>query len=425
MYLITKAMKYAAILLLFGLAVLFIQFDAFALELFDSWRPGTGWIAFLGLLALEVTGFAFLFLSWRPGKARLILKADPTDEEKRAFVAELEKRLAANPLVREAGIEPGQKDFMEKALAHLDKKASAIIRSDARKVFIGTALAQNGRLDALIVFVALARMVWRISRVYNQRPTPAEIWSVYTAVSSSAFVAFTLEALDIPQTVTETLGSLVPAVAPHMASTSMPFVGNTMHLFTASVLDGAANGLLAVRAGVITKNAFCHANLDKAERRGISSREIRSNMLTLSRECLGDITAGLKDQLKDMAGSVADTAVEKTVSAARTMATTVTDAASTAGDLVIKGGGAVVKGGEVVADAVTDAVSGTVTGTVDLAGKAVKGTAKVISHGGEAVAKGVHSGTDKAKSILRGAGGLVSRIPGFGKRKKDHEDAGE
>lgn len=411
MHLITRAMKYAAMLLLFGLAVLFIQFDAFALEIFESWRPGTGWIAFLVLLALEVVGFAFLFLAWRPGKAKLILKADPTDEEKRAFVAELERRLAANRLVREAGIDPGRPDFMEKALAHLDEKASAIIRSDARKVFIGTALAQNGKLDALIVFLALARMVWRISRIYNQRPTPAEIWSVYTAVSSTAFVAFALEALDIPQTVTETLGSLVPAVAPHMAGTTMPFVGNTMHLFTSSVLDGAANGLLTVRAGVITKNAFRHADLDKTTRRGISSKEIRANMLVLSRECLGDITAGLKDQLKDMAGTVADTAVEKTVNAAKTMASTVTDAASTAGDLVVKGGGAVVKGGEVVADAVTDAVSGTVTGTVDLAGKAVKGTARVISHGGEAVAKGVHTTAGRAKSLLRG-------IAGLGKRKK-------
>ena len=424
MHLILRLVRLAGLVLLVTCLVLFFQFNVFALQFVDSLAQGTGWIAFLVLCGLEVLGLFWLYMAWRPKRSKLVLKENPTDEERAAFVAELAARLAENPHVRAAGIRPDDPEFLEKSLALLDAKADEIIRSDARRIFLGTALAQNGRLDALIVFLVLARMVWRISALYNQRPTPAEIWSVYTSVSASAFVAFSIDALDIPQTVTESLGSLVPAVAPHMAGTSMPFVSATMHLFTSCVLDGAANGLLAVRAGVLTKNAFCLANLAKSEARTISSREIRQNMLSLSKECLGDITTGLKEQLKDMAGTVADSAVEKTVTAARTVASSVSGAASSAGDFVMKG----VRGGEAAVSAVasgvgstvdmvtnaasktTDTVSGAVSETRDFAQSTLRSATQTLSNGGQAVVRTVQSGTGKAKNFVRSAGNLFSSV---------------
>lgn len=424
MHLVLRLVRLAGLILLLACLVIFFQFNVFALQFVDSLAPGTGWLAFLGLCGLEVLAFLLLYMAWRPKKSRLVLKENPTEEERAAFVAELEARLADNSYVRAAGVASGDPDFRDKALDILDARADEIIRSDARRIFLGTALAQNGRLDALIVFLVLARMVWRISALYNQRPTPAEIWSVYTSVSASAFVAFSLDALDIPQTVTESLSSLVPAIAPHMAGTSMPFVGATMHLFTSSVLDGAANGLLAVRAGVLTKNAFCLSNLPRGEARAMSSREIRQDMLSLSRECLGDITAGLKDQLKDMAGTVADNAVEKTVTAAKSVASSVSGAATSAGDLVMRG----VRGGEAAVSAVasgvgstvdmvtsaasrtTDTVSEAVSETRDFAQNTLRSATQTIANGGQAVARTVQSGTDKAKNLVRSAGNLLSGV---------------
>ena len=203
MHLILRLVRLAGLVLLVTCLVLFFQFNVFALQFVDSLAQGTGWIAFLVLCGLEVLGLFWLYMAWRPKRSKLVLKENPTDEERAAFVAELAARLAENPHVRAAGIRPDDPEFLEKSLALLDAKADEIIRSDARRIFLGTALAQNGRLDALIVFLVLARMVWRISALYNQRPTPAEIWSVYTSVSASAFVAFSIDALDIPQTVTE------------------------------------------------------------------------------------------------------------------------------------------------------------------------------------------------------------------------------
>ena len=386
-----RFMKLAGLLFLFGLVILFFQFNIFALQLADSWSQGTGWVVFLVLTLAELAGFLLLGYAWFPSRSRLVLKANPTAEEQRAFCAEMHRRLAENSIIQAHNLKPGDPDFIARALEILDARADETIRSDARKIFLGTALAQNGRLDALIVFIALARMVWRISTIYNQRPTPAEIWSVYTAVSSSAFVAFTLDALDIPRTVTEALSSLVPAVvpavAPSMAGSSMPIVGMSMHLFTQAMLDGAANGFLAIRAGVLTKNAFRYSGLDRDAARSLSSREIRSTMLSLSRECLGDITSGLKEQVKDMAGSVADNCVEKTRNAARSVASSVTDAASSAGGLVLRGGEAVVDavstGVGSTVDAVTSTASqaaSTVTRTTETVTGAVKDTVSSAAH---------------------------------------------
>lgn len=382
-----RFMKLAGLLFLFGLVILFFQFNIFALQLADSWSQGTGWVVFLVLTLAELAGFLLLGYAWFPSRSRLVLKANPTAEEQQAFCAEMHRRLVENSIIQAHNLKPDDPDFIARALEILDARADETIRSDARKIFLGTALAQNGRLDALIVFIALARMVWRISTIYNQRPTPAEIWSVYTAVSSSAFVAFTLDALDIPRTVTEALSSLVPAVAPSMAGSSMPIVGMSMHLFTQAMLDGAANGFLAIRAGVLTKNAFRYSGLDRDAARSLSSREIRSTMLSLSRECLGDITSGLKEQVKDMAGSVADNCVEKTRNAARSVASSVTDAASSAGGLVLRGGEAVVDavstGVGSTVDAVTSTASqaaSTVTRTTETVTGAVKDTVSSAAH---------------------------------------------
>lgn len=406
-------MKLAGLLFLFGLAVLFFQFNIFALQLADSWSQGTGWVVFLVLTLAELAGFLLLGYAWFPKRTRLVLKANPTAEEQQAFCAEMHRSLAENSIIQAHNLKPGDPDFIARALEILDARADETIRSDARKIFLGTALAQNGRLDALIVFIALARMVWRISTIYNQRPTPAEIWSVYTAVSSSAFVAFTLDALDIPRTVTEALSSLVPAVAPSMAGSSMPIVGMSMHLFTQAMLDGAANGFLAIRAGVLTKNAFRYSGLDKDSARTLSSREIRSTMLSLSKECLGDITSGLKEQVKDMAGSVADNCVEKTRNAAKSVASSVTDAASSAGGLVLRGGEAVVgamsSGVGSTVEAVTSTASSaasTVTRTTETVTGAVKDTVSSAAH---TVTRTTEAVTEAVRDTVSSAAHTVSK----------------
>lgn len=250
-----------AIFIICVTAALLLQIDSSAMSMADALFPGSGRVVCLILLASEAAGACWLYLSFRLRPAKLVIRHNPDDDERLAFAEELEKRLARNQIVREAGLVPSDEEFAEKAMLLLDKKADDEIRSAGKRIFLGTALAQNGKLDALIVFFSLVRLVWRVSSIYNQRPAPREIMSVYGAVSSATFVAFSLDALDIPRTITDSVSQIVPSAAPAMTAASVPFMGSALHVFTAAAIDGASNCLLAVRAGVAARSAFRYGAL--------------------------------------------------------------------------------------------------------------------------------------------------------------------
>lgn len=370
---ISTLLKAAAALFMLVILMLLVQLDLTAFQTVEVLAPGWGWLAFVSLLALEAGAVLWLGLAWFSRAPRLALRDDPTEAERQAFARELERRLKKNPHVRAAGLRATDEHFLEKALDVLDARAGEEIRNSAKRVFLGTALSQNGRLDALIVFVSLARMVWRVSGIYNQRPTPAELWSVYSTVSSATFISFSIEALDIPRTITESMNELLPAVTPAMAASSVPLMGPMMQQCTSAVIDGAANCLLAIRAGVVTRSAFRFAALGREEaRQQACVREAGTMLAEISRETVGAIVEAFRKQLVNLpasmgqkisetVGTVADSALEKTRGAAQSVARGGTAVA----EAVSSGAGAVIGAGHAVAGAVssgTTAVLGAVRG---------------------------------------------------------------
>lgn len=370
---ISTLLKAAAALFMLVILMLLVQLDLTAFQTVEVLAPGWGWLAFVSLLALETGAVLWLGLAWFARAPRLVLRDDPTEAERQAFARELERRLKKNPHVRAAGLRATDEHFLEKALDVLDARAGEEIRNSAKRVFLGTALSQNGRLDALIVFVSLARMVWRVSGIYNQRPTPAELWSVYSTVSSATFISFSIEALDIPRTITESMNELLPAVTPAMAASSVPLMGPMMQQCTSAVIDGAANCLLTIRAGVVTRSAFRFAALGREEaRQQACVREAGTMLAEISRETVGAIVEAFRKQLVNLpvsmgqkisetVGTVADSALEKTRGAAQSVARGGTAVA----EAVSSGAGAVIGAGHAVAGAVssgTTAVLGAVRG---------------------------------------------------------------
>lgn len=370
---ISTLLKAAAALFMLVILMLLVQLDLTAFQTVEVLAPGWGWLAFVSLLALETGAVLWLGLAWFSRAPRLVLRDDPTEAERQAFARELERRLKKNPHVRAAGLRATDEHFLEKALDVLDARAGEEIRNSAKRVFLGTALSQNGRLDALIVFVSLARMVWRVSGIYNQRPTPAELWSVYSTVSSATFISFSIEALDIPRIITESMNELLPAVTPAMAASSVPLMGPMMQQCTSAVIDGAANCLLAIRAGVVTRSAFRFAALGREEaRQQACVREAGTMLAEISRETVGAIVEAFRKQLVNLpasmgqkisetVGTVADSALEKTRGAAQSVARGGTAVA----EAVSSGAGAVIGAGQAVAGAVssgTTAVLGAVRG---------------------------------------------------------------
>lgn len=436
---ISTLLKAAAALFMLVILMLLVQLDLTAFQTVEVLAPGWGWLAFVSLLALEAGAVLWLGLAWFARAPRLVLRDDPTEADRQAFARELERRLKKNPHVRAAGLRATDEHFLEKALDVLDARAGEEIRNSAKRVFLGTALSQNGRLDALIVFVSLARMVWRVSGIYNQRPTPAELWSVYSTVSSATFISFSIEALDIPRTITESMNELLPAVTPAMAASSVPLMGPMMQQCTSAVIDGAANCLLAIRAGVVTRSAFRFAALGREEaRQQACVREAGTMLAEISRETVGAIVEAFRKQLVNLPASMGQKISETVGTVAGAVSNgagamadalgsgtsavihAVGDCAASAEKAVLRGGSAVMgsvgSGAGAVADMVssgTSAVIGAVSDGAASAGQAVArgGTAVVgaVSSGagavigaGHAVAGAVSSGTTAVLGAVRG-----------------------
>lgn len=415
MTLISTLLKAAAALFMLVILMLLVQLDLTAFQTVEVLAPGWGWLAFVSLLALEAGAVLWLGLSWFARAPRLVLRDDPTEAERQAFARELERRLKKNPHVRAAGISATDENFLEKALDVLDARAGEEIRSNAKRVFLGTALSQNGRLDALIVFVSLARMVWRVSGIYNQRPTPAELWSVYSTVSSATFISFSIEALDIPQTITESMNELLPAVTPVMAASSVPLMGPMMQQCTSAVIDGAANCLLAIRAGVVTRSAFRFAALGREEaRQQACVREAGTMLAEISRETVGAIVEAFRKQLVNLpasmgqkisetVGTVADSALEKTRGAAQSVArggTAVAEAVSSGAGAVIGAGQAVAGAVSTGAGAVADALGNGTSAVIHAVGDCATSAEKVVLRGGSAVMESVGSGAGAVADMV-------------------------
>ena len=427
---ISTLLKAAAALFMLVILMLLVQLDLTAFQTVEVLAPGWGWLAFVSLLALETGAVLWLGLAWFSRAPRLVLRDDPTEAERQAFARELERRLKKNPHVRAAGLRATDEHFLEKALDVLDARAGEEIRNSAKRVFLGTALSQNGRLDALIVFVSLARMVWRVSGIYNQRPTPAELWSVYSTVSSATFISFSIEALDIPRTITESMNELLPAVTPAMAASSVPLMGPMMQQCTSAVIDGAANCLLAIRAGVVTRSAFRFAALGREEaRQQACVREAGTMLAEISRETVGAIVEAFRKQLVNLpasmgqkisetVGTVADSAMEKTRGAAQSVARGGTAVA----EAVSSGAGAVIGAGQAVAGAVSngagamaDALGSGTSAVIHAVGDCAASAEKAVLRGGSAVMGSVGSGAgavadmvSSGTSVVIGAGQAVA-----------------
>ncbi len=312
----SRILKYVffALAALAALLVLFINRNLASLaELVYSgsllWAHGL-------LLVIEAIA---LFWFWRGifgGKAHLLYADDDSPEGRQAFAGELLRRLRTNPHVLEAGLAPAgpeDRERLEQCLALLNGKANAEIEQNARRIFLATALSQNGKLDALIVFFSLCRLVWRISSIYNQRPHPREIMSLYWAVVTTTFLALSLEELDITTEIGVGFGQALHAMAPAGLTASIPFAGRALHAVTAAAIDGTANCYLALRAGIITRNAFAYAFAEKRPSRAAVFREAGGLLLTMSTSIMDKLGTGVADALT---GAVR-TAQNRTVQASK------------------------------------------------------------------------------------------------------------
>jgi hypothetical protein len=274
---------------------------------------------------------------------------------------------------------PGDAERVAACMKLLRAKADGEIERNAKRVFLATALSQNGRLDALIVFFSLCRLVWRISAIYNQRPHPREIASLYWAVVSSTFLALSLDELDLTTEISVGFSQAFHAVAPAGLTASIPFAGKALHTFTASAIDGAVNCYLALRAGIIARNAYAYAFAqDKRPTRADVYREAGSLLLSLSTSLMDKLAKGLLDALT---GGMMENAQQRTVQVGKDIVQGVTNGIGRAGAAVADAGSAVTGAAANVADSAATATRSALAATVDVTAQTGKDIVQGVTHG--------------------------------------------
>ena len=218
-------------------------------SLADRIHPIAGQVVFWSVCSgLAILALYGLFVYARM-PAALVPSGTNSGEEFDRYIGGLRDRLRTNERTKNRALDTLPE--IETALADLSVEADAIVRGTASTVFLSTALLQNGRLDGMIVLLTQIRMVWRIARVYVQRPSPREMVRLYANVAGTAFVASGLESLDIGQMFAPLAASMVPAL-----KGAIPGLSGISHLLVRCVSNGAANAFLTLRVGEVARR-YC------------------------------------------------------------------------------------------------------------------------------------------------------------------------
>jgi len=253
-----KIVLFASLLILIFFIMFVINQTAQVVTLAEKVTPSLGNFVLWGLLILYAVLIlipVYLFLSL----PRSLTPPKTEDApEWGPYLAALKKRLASNSHLK--GMELSSRQQVEEALSILGKKSDEIIQRTATTVFISTAISQSGRLDAFLVLSAQSRMIWRIARLYYQRPTLRDLIQLYANVAGTAFLASEFEDLDISDQVEPILSSTLGALA-----VTIPGIQLAASILVNSVLTGTANAFLTLRVGIIARR-YC-GSLILAEKR--------------------------------------------------------------------------------------------------------------------------------------------------------------
>jgi len=289
---------FASILILLLFILFVINQTAQVVQLAAKVTPSFGHLVFWTLLIVYAV-LILIPIFWFLRLPKSL--TPPKTEDSPAFntyLTMLKKRLSVNPHLK--GLELSERRQVNEALAILAKKSDEIIQQTASTVFISTAISQSGRLDAFLVLSAQSRMVWRIARLYYQRPTLRDLIQLYANVAGTAFLASEFEDIDISEQVEPVLSSTLGALA-----VSIPGVQLAASILVNSVLTGAANAFLTLRIGIIARR-YCGSLViaEKRHLRRTASAEAATLLSSIVRQGTGKLSKALLKASKDKVGGI-------------------------------------------------------------------------------------------------------------------------
>jgi len=198
--------------------------------------PVLGQVVLWTLLFIYAVCVAVPVLTFMRLPKRLVPPSAEDVAKHQAYVAELARRLRANRNVSNHDISASDLASVERALHELAQLARQRIIEAATTVFVSTAVSQSGRLDALMVLATQSRLVWEVAHLYWQRPSFADVMSLYANVAAATFVAQNAEDFDFSELVE-------PVLAPVLANSvvaTIPGFGPVAHVVANSSSDSGS-----------------------------------------------------------------------------------------------------------------------------------------------------------------------------------------
>jgi len=273
-----KILLFAAAFVTLALATVVVNQTLQLAEFADRFHPIAGKVVFWSLIIACGVCLLMPVVLYRRLPAALIPPAEEDEAAYERHLQRLRKRLASNPLTAELALD--DRPQLEQAVARLDTRADELMKHASSRVFLTTAVSQNGSLDALVVLAAQFKLIWDISHVYYQRPSLREMGALYTNVLGTAFLAGQLEDIDLSEQIQPVMSTVLGS-----AASAVPGLQAASTVALTSVITGSANAFLTLRVGVITRE---YSRALVRQERGALRRSATASAAVM----LGSVVAG-------------------------------------------------------------------------------------------------------------------------------------
>lgn len=174
----------------------------------------------------------------------------------------------------------------------ISKKINAIINESSTKVLISTAISQNNKFDAATVALVNIRMIMRIVVTCGYHPSYPQLYKLIAKVFRNALIAYTIQSMNVDELIFNGINKLVKGTL-----SSLPFVGD----LTKSLTQGAANALLTLRIGIITRK-YLYEEFDiqaMMEDPDLTNEQILEEAVVEANSSIDTILAQVKNKKKE------------------------------------------------------------------------------------------------------------------------------
>lgn len=220
-----------------------------------------------------------------------------------AFLKQQAERLRRNKYLNSVDFDFNKDDqtLVESATRVLKQRGDEMIRTDASAIFLTTAVSQNGVLDGLSVLVALMKLVYNLSTLYENRPNTSRIIYLYGQVAAVVLIARSIEDMDL---IEDQVEPLMASLLGGSVISMIPGAVGVTNLIVNSVVEGAVNALLTLRVGFIAERYLsAQVKFDKKKIRRAASLEATKSLGTILAENAVLVVKSFAKATKDSAKS--------------------------------------------------------------------------------------------------------------------------